>query len=66
MKRKTCVGLAGFLAMAVLSGAAHAQTEIYDWHGLYGIWNDMDGNYVLMNDLDEETGGYSDYNSGAG
>ncbi len=34
--------------------------EIYDWNDLDEIRNDLDGNYVLMNDLDSGTSGYNE------
>ncbi|MFO8110420.1 MAG: hypothetical protein R6U17_07890 [Thermoplasmata archaeon] len=45
--------------------------EIYDWYDLDNIRNDLSGNYVLMNDLDEYSPGYSELagpsaNAGAG
>ena len=36
--------------------------EISDWHDLDDVRNDLQAEYVLVNDLDEETDGYSDYN----
>lgn len=46
-------------------------TEIYDWEDLHNIRNGLTGDYVLMNNLDENTAGYDTYagpsaNSGAG
>jgi len=32
--------------------------EIYDWHDLDEVRDDLDGDYVLMNDLNKETDGY--------
>ncbi len=42
--------------------------EIGNWHDLHNIRNNMATGtvYVLVNDLDETTAGYSDYNTGAG
>nr|WP_284731829.1 CARDB domain-containing protein [Halorientalis regularis] len=45
--------------------------EIEDWNDLDAIRNDLDGDYVLVNDLDETTPGYEDVagpnaNSGSG
>ena len=34
-------------------------TEISDWNDLDAVRNDLDGDYVLVNDLDEDTDGYS-------
>ncbi len=34
--------------------------EIHDWYDLYEIRENLDGEYILMNDLDENTDGYED------
>ena len=34
--------------------------EIEDWHDLDAVRDDLDGDYVLMNDLDEDTDGYEE------
>jgi hypothetical protein len=34
--------------------------EIWDWHDLDAIRNDPDGSYILMNDLDSTTAGYTE------
>jgi len=34
--------------------------EIEDWHDLDAVRDDLDGDYVLMNDLDEDTDGYDE------
>jgi len=36
-------------------------TEIADWNELNAVRNDPDGNYLLVNDLDEETPGYDEH-----
>ena len=60
------------LALAVLfTTATIAQAdpiEVQTWHDLHNMRNDMAQTtvYILMNDLDETTDGYSDYNTGAG
>ncbi|MEF8873744.1 MAG: GLUG motif-containing protein, partial [Candidatus Thermoplasmatota archaeon] len=43
-----------------------AAQEIHDWHDLDNVRNDLESDYVLINDLDENTEGYSDYNTGNG
>ncbi|MGM0510686.1 MAG: GLUG motif-containing protein, partial [Thermoplasmatota archaeon] len=48
-----------------------AVQEIYDWHDLNNTRENLTGDYVLMNDLDEDTAGYDDHasetaNGGAG
>lgn len=35
-------------------------TGIWDWHDLDAVRDDLDGDYVLMRDLDEDTDGYDD------
>ncbi|MFP4185145.1 MAG: InlB B-repeat-containing protein [Thermoplasmata archaeon] len=37
--------------------------EIYDWHDLNDVRNNLSADHVLMNDLDENTEGYMDYNN---
>ena len=34
--------------------------KIWDWHGLHAIRHNLGGNYLLMNDLDANTAGYSE------
>ncbi len=41
-------------------------TAVHDWHDLNNVRYNLDGNFILMNDLDENTPGYDDYNSGDG
>ncbi len=41
------------------------QTSISDWHDLHNIRNDLEGYYVLSNDLTPDTAGYLDYNDSA-
>lgn len=36
-------------------------TEIQDWHDLDAVRDDLDGEYVLANDLDENTAGYVEH-----
>ncbi|MFW6048164.1 MAG: hypothetical protein ACOC87_02570, partial [Candidatus Natronoplasma sp.] len=49
---------------ASLSGGSVAEDaiEIYDWHDLNETRNNLSADYVLMNDLNESTEGYMDYN----
>jgi len=37
--------------------------EIHDWHDLNEVRDDPYGDYILMNDLDEDTAGYDYYNT---
>jgi len=49
-----------------LSGGSDAEEgpiEIEDWHGLDTVREDLDGDYLLMDDLDEDTDGYEEYNN---
>jgi len=39
---------------------AEEAVEIYDWHDLYDIRDELEGYHILMNDLDENTDGYDD------
>ncbi|MBS3816840.1 MAG: hypothetical protein KGY76_04685 [Candidatus Thermoplasmatota archaeon] len=37
-----------------------AAQEIHDWHDLDEVRDDLDSDYILMNDLDENTSGYDE------
>ena len=54
--------LAVFLTTATIAQAD--PIEVRTWHDLHNMRNDMEMGtvYILMNDLDETTDGYSDYN----
>ena len=54
------------LSIGVFPNNASGQTEISNWHDLNDIRNDLAGEYILINDIDEQTAGYTDYNSGEG
>ena len=42
-------------------GAVFAEyLKIWDWHGLYAIRHDLGNSYLLMNNLDASTAGYSE------
>ena len=43
-----------------------AQTEIRDWNDLHDIRDNLNGSYILMNDLDGDSPGYATYNSDEG
>lgn len=47
------------LPLVLLAGTAQAQTQISNWNDLDDIRNNLGGNYILMNDLDENTAGYA-------
>ena len=44
-------------------GVGSEATEIQDWHELNEIRDDLSSDYVLVEDLDEDTDGYEDYNA---
>jgi len=46
--------------------ATGSPTAISDWNDLVDIGNDLSGNYVLINDLDPGTAGYSDVGANDG
>lgn len=46
------------LALCLFAGAATAQQDVSDWNDLTNVSDDLDGDYVLTNDLDESTVGY--------
>ena len=60
-----CLVLISSLSFVFLSQGAIASNpeEISDWHGLNDMRNDLSGDYVLVNDLDETTEGYDDHAS---
>jgi len=43
-----------------VKGINFESRRIYDWHDLDAVRDDLDGDYVLMNDLDEDTEGYDE------
>ncbi len=47
-------------------GIAEGITFIYAWEDLYNIRNNLEGHYILMNNLSSATVGYDDYNTGDG
>lgn len=47
------------LFLLLFGMSSFAQTEISDWYDLNNVRNNLDGNYVLVNDLDENTAGYA-------
>ncbi len=58
-----CLVLISSLSFVFLSQGAIASNpeEISDWHGLNDMRNDLSGDYVLVNDLDENTDGYEEH-----
>ena len=63
MKR---VGIFSIMAalIAGMVGCAPLPIEIRDWYDLHAIRNDLGGDYILMNDLDSTTAGYTELASG--
>lgn len=52
--------LIGAVLMAGLAGCPPGPTEIRDWYDLDGVRDDLEEDYVLMNDLDASTPGYAE------
>jgi hypothetical protein len=44
--------------IAATIGCARRPIEIRDWYDLHAIRNNLEGSYILMNDLDSATAGY--------
>ncbi len=66
MKKILASGVVLTLLFSMMLFAVVAETEIrsvqeiYDWNDLDGVRQDLSGSYVLMNDLDSGTSGYSE------
>ncbi len=43
-----------------IASAFSEVTGIWDWYGVHAVRYDLSGHYVLMNDLDSTTAGYTD------
>jgi len=56
------------LAAFLLAGftATYAQTEVSNWNDLNNVRNNLTGNYILVNDIDEQSAGYAAHNTGDG
>jgi len=50
--------------LATTSGSAQSVTQIEDWNDLNSIRNDLNGDYELANDLDEDAPGYDEHGDG--
>ncbi|WP_185911686.1 GLUG motif-containing protein [Halonotius roseus] len=50
--------------LATTSGSAQSVTQIEDWNDLNAIRNDLNGDYELANDLEEDTPGYDEHGDG--
>jgi len=56
------------IAVALIAGMAGCvptlhpsqDLEIRDWYDLNAVRNNLDGNHILMNDLDSTTAGYTE------
>jgi hypothetical protein len=66
-KKKVACSLVVFLIIFSLTISlpsavveASPGTEIRDWHDLHAIRDNLDGSYLLMNDLDATTAGYEE------
>lgn len=69
MKLYVRTGTMMALATAIMLGSftvSHAQTEVRDWNDLNNVRNNLTGNYILANDIDEESAGYATHNAGDG
>ncbi len=51
---------------SAVDGEVNEVVEIYDWHDLYDVRNDLSGHYVLMKSLGPGDEGYTDYNDPGG
>jgi hypothetical protein len=54
------VALIASIAGMVGCNAPSAGVEIRDWHDLDAVRNNLDGQFILMNDLDSTTAGYTE------
>jgi hypothetical protein len=52
--------IAGMVGCGDNGGTPSQNLEIYDWCDLDAVRNNMDGDYILMNDLDSTTAGYEE------
>ena len=65
-RRRYVVGVSIFLTMVALiigmvgCDAPSAGVQIRDWYDLDDVRNDLDGQFILMNDLDSTTAGYTE------
>ena len=65
MRRRYILATLGISLLTValitgMVGCAPPPVEIRDWHDLHDIRNNLGGSYLLMNDLDAATAGYSE------
>ena len=59
---KIAAGIGGVLSLGSTSaGAQSNEIEIEDWNDLDAIRENLNGDYVLVNDLDEATAGYDEH-----
>jgi hypothetical protein len=58
---KLSISLATIALILAMAGCTPPPTiEIRDWYDLHAIRNDLGGDYILMNDLDSTTAGYTE------
>ena len=55
------VAIVGVVTGSARSTASVQATEITDWNDLAAVRENLDGDYVLANDLDEQTTGYDEH-----
>jgi hypothetical protein len=53
------VGMVGYGGSCVVNPTSE-DTEIHDWYDLNAARDDLDGSYILMNDLDSTAAGYTE------
>ncbi len=53
------------LAVTTGCGSTPERFEIWSWHDLYAIRDNLSGTYILMNDIDSTTAGYMELASSA-
>ena len=58
------VSVAGAGLLGARTSALEQATEIEDWHDLDAIREDLEGDYRLVTDLDEDTSGYYEHVGG--
>ena len=56
---------ASALVGGIIGCGSAADLEIRNWHDLYAVRDNLDGHYLLMNDLDSTTAGYAELASTA-
>jgi hypothetical protein len=58
---RLCIFLTTVVLIVVMAGCTTPPTiEIRNWYDLHAIRNDLGGDYILMNDIDSTTAGYTE------